>query len=328
MPAVQRKIIQKGRCSEVFFQGGVDSMTAAAHITFSDLADSREFEEFFRIVSSLTGIHITLIDPAQPSWNKAKILHQRSSENLLCQFVQTRLEGRKACEKCDRAHVLLASNLRQGFFYGCHTGLTDIVVPVYIDGRHIATMNGGQVLTAPPSEEGFERFLKQNEKFRFDRKSVRKLYFQCPWLPEEKLQQVVRLLFFFANYFCEIGEKLKKVTYDTRRASVYRAIDYMEENFRDPLTLSDAARSAFLSPAYFSHVFRETTSTCFAHFLQQIRIREAKRLLRQTDRSVTEIAYDSGFNNLSHFNRVFRRLAGVNPTRYRSENKGGFNTSQ
>jgi AraC-like DNA-binding protein len=182
-------------------------------------------------------------------------------------------------------------------------------------------MSAGQVLTEPPSHEGFEEFLELNQDRDLDRETVRKLYFECPWLPEERLQQVLNLLSFFANYFVEIGERLKKVTYSTRRASVNRAIDYMEENFRESLTLGEVAKSAFLSPAYFSHVFREATSTCFAHYLQQIRVREAKRLLRKTDRTVTAIAFDSGFNNLSHFNRVFRKLEGVSPTQYRSQRK-------
>ncbi|MGW8180010.1 MAG: PocR ligand-binding domain-containing protein [bacterium] len=296
-------------------------MSGKVQVTFSDLAESKEFMEFFNIVSALTGINIALVDPEQPTWDKVKLLHQRSSENRLCQFVQTKVEGRKACERCDLEHVLDASCLKKGFFYRCHAGLTDLVVPICIDGRHIATMSAGQVLTEPPSEKGFKRFLEQNQKYDLDRDTAREFYFQCPWLPEERLQQVLNLLSFFANYFVEIGEKLKKVALDTKRSSVYRAIDYMEENFRESLTLGEVARNAFLSPAYFSHVFRQSTSTCFAHYLQQIRIREAKRLLRQTDRTVTEIAFDSGFNNLSHFNRVFRKLENSSPTQYRNQRR-------
>ena len=296
-------------------------MTAEAHITFAELAESKEFEEFFHIVSALTGIKLALLDPVQPTWDRAKLLHERSSENLLCQLIQRNVDGRAACEQCDLEHALSVSCVKKGFSYGCHAGLTDIVVPICIDGRHIATMSGGQVLTEPPSEEGFEHFLKQNQQYGLDRDTVRKLYFQCPWLPEDKLQQVLNLLSFFCNYFVEIGERLKKVANDTKHASVYRAIDYMEEKFHESLTLGEVARRAFLSPAYFSHVFRETTSTCFAHYLQQIRIREAKRLLRQTDRTVTSVAFDSGFNNLSHFNRVFRKLEGISPTQYRNARK-------
>ena len=296
-------------------------MREEAHITFSDLAESKEFEEFFHIVSALTGIKLALLDPVEPTWERAKLLHERSSENPLCQFIQETSDGRMACEQCDVKHALAVSSMKQGFHYVCHTGLTDTVVPICIDGRHIATMNGGQVLTAPPSEEGFEVFLEQNQDHSLDKEKVRQLYFECPWLPEERLQQVLNVLSFFSNYFVEIEEKLKRVTHDAGRASVDRAIDYMEENFRESLTLSEVARIAFLSPAYFSHVFREATSKCFTHYLQQIRIREAKRLLRQTDRSVTEIALDSGFNNLSHFNRVFRKLEGRSPTQYRNERR-------
>lgn len=296
-------------------------MDAEAQITFSDLAESEEFEEFFTIVSSLTGIIIALVDPANPTWEGAKLLHERSSENLLCQAIKSNPEGRAACEECDRMHALLASQQRCGVYYRCHAGLVDMVVPIYIDGRHIATMNGGQLLTEPPSEEGFDRFLQENPKLCSQREEVRRFYFRCPWLPEEKLQQVLSLLAFFATYFCEIGERLKRAHFDTRRANVVRAIDYIEENFREELHLADVARQAYLSPAYFSHVFRETTSTCFARYLQRRRIREAKKLLRQTDRSVTEIAFESGFNNLSHFNRVFRRLVGASPSQYRVDGR-------
>ena len=93
--------------------------------------------------------------------------------------------------------------------------------------------------------------------------------------------------------------------------------------FRDAITQAEVAQAVGLSPAAFSRMFRRITGGTFTQYLQRLRVSEACRLLIETDRSVTSIAYASGFQNLSHFNRVFREKIGQAPMEYRSKHSGG-----
>lgn len=96
-----------------------------------------------------------------------------------------------------------------------------------------------------------------------------------------------------------------------------RAARFIECNLLDPdLNVSSIAASLGITPRYLQKIFA-TQATTPTSYIQLQRLDMAKRLLARGDRSVTDVAYDVGFNDLSHFGRAFRRLTGVSPSKYR-----------
>jgi AraC-like DNA-binding protein len=98
---------------------------------------------------------------------------------------------------------------------------------------------------------------------------------------------------------------------------INRVCELISRRFREPVTQSEAARTAKMSPPSFSRFFRRATNRTFRAFLNEVRIGHASRLLLESDLSVAEICYDSGFGNLSNFNRQFLKLRKVSPRDYR-----------
>jgi len=101
-----------------------------------------------------------------------------------------------------------------------------------------------------------------------------------------------------------------------------RALALVSRAFREDLKQAEVARAVGLSPAAFSRMFRRITGGTFTQYLQRLRVSEACRLLLETNRTVTSIGYASGFQNLSHFNRVFRASLGQTPCAYRRQHGG------
>ncbi len=99
--------------------------------------------------------------------------------------------------------------------------------------------------------------------------------------------------------------------------AVHRAMAFIEQHFCEPITLADVARSASLSKFHFCRVFRHETRLSFREYLRGLRIARAKTLLSDTRLTVTEVAFAVGFNDLSHFDRVFTWVVGVTPSDYR-----------
>lgn len=95
------------------------------------------------------------------------------------------------------------------------------------------------------------------------------------------------------------------------------ALAYMEQHYRDPLTLKHVADEARLSPNYFSQLFHEFVGVTFQEHLQVLRARFAGSLLRATDMSITDICHASGFRALSHFERAFKAQYGMSPRAWR-----------
>jgi AraC-like DNA-binding protein len=95
------------------------------------------------------------------------------------------------------------------------------------------------------------------------------------------------------------------------------AMDTIERSCRRKLPLSELASSVGLSAFHFLRVFRSVTGTTPHQYLIGARVRLAVRMLLDTQRSVTDIAYDVGFEDLSNFVNTFRRVVGCSPGAYR-----------
>ena len=96
-----------------------------------------------------------------------------------------------------------------------------------------------------------------------------------------------------------------------------RARDAMDRTYAQPLDIPSLARIAFASEAHFIRTFRSTFGETPHRYLQRRRVERSMFLLRETDRSVTDICLDVGFSSLGTFSRTFRDIVGESPTDYR-----------
>ncbi len=98
-----------------------------------------------------------------------------------------------------------------------------------------------------------------------------------------------------------------------------RARDAMDHSYAQPLDVPALARIAHVSPAHFTRTFRATFGETPHRYLQRRRVERAMYLLRETDRSVTDICFDVGFGSLGTFSRTFTGIVGRSPRVYRGE---------
>lgn len=98
-----------------------------------------------------------------------------------------------------------------------------------------------------------------------------------------------------------------------------RARDAMDRAYAQPLDVSALARIALVSPAHFTRTFRATFGETPHRYLQRRRVERAMFLLRETDRSVTDICFDVGFGSPGTFSRTFHDIVGRSPRTYRKE---------
>lgn len=101
------------------------------------------------------------------------------------------------------------------------------------------------------------------------------------------------------------------------------ARDAMDRAFAQPLDIPSLARLAHSSPAHFSRQFRAVFGETPHRYLQRRRVERAMELLRETDRPVTEICFEVGFNSLGTFSRTFSEIVGESPSSYRKRFQDG-----
>jgi AraC-like DNA-binding protein len=112
----------------------------------------------------------------------------------------------------------------------------------------------------------------------------------------------------------------EQFNYNSRR--IEKTLEYMNHNFDKPITLNEVARLANMSDAAFSRFFKQRTGNTFIDSLTEIRLGHASRMLIDTTQSIAEVAYHCGFNNISNFNRIFKKKKSCTPKDFRESFSG------
>lgn len=104
---------------------------------------------------------------------------------------------------------------------------------------------------------------------------------------------------------------------------IHEIINYIHTHFQEEITLTDLSRLFYVSPYYLCRDFKRGTGSTIVQYVNVTRIMNAQRQLMETDKTITQISKDTGFSNLTHFNRIFKSVTGLSPSGYR---KTGQNT--
>lgn len=113
------------------------------------------------------------------------------------------------------------------------------------------------------------------------------------------------------------GTEYQKL-YERHRDAIYNAIKYIDSNFEKEISIEEVSKIAMLSQSYLRYLFKQITQKTLTEYIQNLRITKAIELLKtRNDMRIIDICHYVGFNNISHFNRVFRQDTGVSPSAFR-----------
>jgi len=112
----------------------------------------------------------------------------------------------------------------------------------------------------------------------------------------------------------------QQANYNSRR--IERVFEYLNLNYSKPLTLAEVAKITNMPEVSFSRFIKKRTGKTFIDSLNEIRLGHASRMLIDTTTTISEIAYSCGFNNISNFNRVFKKKKNATPKEFRDNYSG------
>jgi AraC-like DNA-binding protein len=115
------------------------------------------------------------------------------------------------------------------------------------------------------------------------------------------------------------GFSMELQTQDNDRINV--VFNYVKDHFHEPITLEEVSNLVSMTEPSFCRYFKKITNKTFTMFVNEYRLVHASKLLAEKPMSITEICYESGFNNFSHFNKSFKAYTGKNASQYRQELK-------
>jgi AraC-like DNA-binding protein/ligand-binding sensor protein len=277
------------------------------------LGRSKLYTEFKQAFSASTGLPLTL--RPQEFWQLAH--NRQPHENPFCAMITQTNRGCAACLKVEQRAVDAAQD--RAATVRCFAGLCHTAVPVKLGERTIGFLLTGQVALDVPSAARFEAIARQliDWEVPVDLKRLENGYYRSRVLSPDQYAGLIRLLEIFGQQLSAMANGMMLQDAEAEPPIIRRAKAYITDHCGDPVDLDEIARAMHVSTFYFCKMFKKATGLTFTDYLGRVRVEKAKNLLLNPHLRVSEIAYTVGFQSLTHFNRIFRKITGEAPTAFR-----------
>ena len=120
-------------------------------------------------------------------------------------------------------------------------------------------------------------------------------------------------------YSASVKDKGTEVDIHTGSKKIDDILAYLQKRYYEPLTLDELSEESGFSASYLSRYFKNKTGMCLFEYINKLRIQRACSLLKNTNKKIIEIAYEVGYNNISFFNRYFKKTMKISPMEYRKK---------
>lgn len=246
-------------------------------------------------------------------------LHGDPKENPFCALMARTNQSCAACLQLQRKVEDQAK--MEPKTLKCFAGLCDSAVPVRVGENLVAFLQTGQILLHQPNQREFRKTTRELISYgvETDLKRLEEAYFQTRVLKKKQYEAVLRLLTIFAQHLASLSNQLMVSAEQVESPMVTRAKLYITEHQHEEISLKQVADAVNMSAFYFCKMFKQATRLTFTDYLARTRIEKVKNLLLNPHKRISEVAYETGFQSLSQFNRVFRRVTGQAPSTWRAK---------
>ena len=286
---------------------------SAALGPISILRQSQLFRDYQRAFEATTGFPLVLRAPGSfqvPLAGSKRI-------NPFCMLMTG---ANKTCSAClqfqERTEVAAETT---EITSKCYAGLTESLVPIRVGDQVLGYLQTGQVFLAPLHAQQFERIRPVPLGRGADvlDPALESVYRQTRVVRPNQYRAIIQLLIIFAEHLATVSNQLliRKSTMESPWVIKTRA--FIAKHQDEVLGLVDVARATNMSPCHFCKRFKRATGLTFTEYLARARVEAVKQKLQNVHVRISEAAFAAGFQSLSQFNRVFRRVVGEAPTSYR-----------
>src|SRR5438477_1894664 len=277
------------------------------------LTRSAIYRDYARAFSDTTGMPLAL----RPVEHWQLGMYGVANENPFCELMA---RPNRVCAACLEVQRKLTEKVGdRSRTVTCFAGLSDSAVPIRVGDQLIGFLQTGQVLLNQPTKFRFDQTAKKLVDWgvKVDLRKAREVYFHTKVLTRKQYRATLRLLEIFGRHLSILSNQIALEDSDAEPAAVTRAKEFIGRNQDSALCLATVAKTVNTSTFYFCKLFKRTTGLTFTDYLARVRVEKAKALLLDRNRRVSEIAYEVGFQSLTHFNRTFKKIVGQSPSSYR-----------
>jgi AraC-like DNA-binding protein/ligand-binding sensor protein len=247
-------------------------------------------------------------------------------------FAKAAPESHQYCVRNKMAANRVAIRRKKGFVGQCHLGLTDLVKPLIFQDTTLGIFYYGSFVLQETEAEGRRRIRKFCQRHGFSETSYLAAFQRVPRLPSSELPVLWQRLDLAADLARCIVESIgipvnryrtrpgaQFSTWNGAMSSLVRnVVSYINTHYADQIRVADVAVAHKCNADYLSRSFKRTVGFGVLEYLHRVRVDHARRLLLTERFTIGEIGHLVGFQDQSHFGKVFRRMVGVTPIEFRT----------
>jgi len=293
--------------------GAKAGTTVVARLQQSDL-----FREYQRAFEATTGLPLVLREAGSFRTPLQGSRHANPFCALMTQANKTCASCLQLQQRVEMEATLEPKTLR------CYAGLSETAVPVRVGTQVLGYLQTGQVFLRAPSKKNFKELTTRIHEGEpgADPRELESAYFQTRVVTRKQYEPVIRLLVIFAEHLATVSNQTLVRDATAELPAITKVRTFIAGHQNEALSLGEVARAVNMSEFYFCKVFKKATGLGFTEYLARARVESVKQMLLNVHQRVGEAGYAAGFQSLSQFNRVFRRVAGEAPSSYRGRLHG------
>lgn len=304
-------------------------------ISLEEIINVESFQKIQDDIAKATDTAIIMVDYT------GKPITKHSNCSKFCSMIRKIKDYSILCEKCDSRGGIESVRTKGAYIYKCHKGIVDFAVPIIVGEQYLGAIMAGQILVEDDNNLDLEEVVRINTDFKhLDNKISKQLdeeYKKLPIMNFEKIKSIAQMIFHVSNYIVqkdvnnislnEVNNKIlykdniKNTNLKTNKneydSPIVKAIEYIDDNIHENISLDKMSFVCNLSKCYFSKLFKKETGLNFVTYLNKKKMSKSKQLLKNTDSSINNIATDLGFDDCGYFIRIFKKQEGITPKQYR-----------
>jgi len=283
---------------------------------------TEEITAFINAIREISGIGICYYDlHSFFNYDKYGVQSNRGHYCAFCEKARALPGGREECTKSDKSDaIMLAKQYKAPFFFECHMGMRELVIPLMREDSLLGILFVGQCRT----EEGDSARIATNAKrLNGDPEEFTRLYEELPLISQKHLMSVGTILSEYFDVRIWNNELLAPSTASRpSNQELAEAINnFIRLNYRYDISPREIANELHVNPSYASRRFSQHYNKTITERITEVRIKRARALLAETDAPIGNIALNVGFDDVNYFSRIFKKATGLSPTQYRRLSK-------
>jgi len=271
-------------------------------------------DELLRLITNLytlTGIRANIFDLS------GKDICLDDEHMPFCARINGCGEGHERCVACDARAVARCAERESVYFYRCHAGICEAIIPIRANGVPLAYLVFGQYLDTSSMESQWARTRAALDWYPGDMEELREDFMAFRQYSAQEIAAYAEILKALASYI-----QLSGMIFEAEHSDLRRLERYLDQHYMEKLSLTTIAQALDISRTKLCALAKRLSGgKTLSRMIAERRVAAAKLLLLRSNTPISAVAESVGITDYNYFTKVFRSITGMTPSAYRNQNR-------